>query len=80
MLNEVRWNQVLDAAEAVFFEKGFGAASIQDVANRAGLLNKSSLYHYIETKEDLLFALIERSFATLDRVRDESDQDARVRI
>jgi AcrR family transcriptional regulator len=48
-----RYERVLDAAAAVFAEKGYAAASMQDIATRAGIL-KGSLYHYISTKEDLL--------------------------
>src|SRR4051812_25001793 len=46
--------EVIDAAVEVFFEKGYSAASIQDVADRVGVL-KGSLYYYIDSKEDLLF-------------------------
>ena len=55
-LNETRWNEVLEAAAAVFEEKGYQAARIEDIATRVGIL-KGSLYYYIESKEDLLFAL-----------------------
>jgi AcrR family transcriptional regulator len=49
-----RSEEVLETAIAVFYEKGYPKASIQDVADRVGVL-KGSLYHYIESKEDLLF-------------------------
>lgn len=52
-----RWEDVVNAASAVFKEKGYGAASIEDVANAVGML-KGSLYHYIESKEDLLLAVV----------------------
>jgi AcrR family transcriptional regulator len=42
--------------------KGYGAASVQDVADEIGLL-KGSIYHYIKTKEDLLFAVSEDAHA-----------------
>lgn len=45
------------AAARVFSEKGFGGASLEDVANEVGML-KGSLYNYIKTKEDLLFAVV----------------------
>jgi TetR/AcrR family transcriptional regulator, cholesterol catabolism regulator len=50
--------EVLEAATRVFHEKGYEATSIQDVADELGLL-KGSLYYYINSKEDLLFAIIE---------------------
>jgi AcrR family transcriptional regulator len=55
-LNATRWNEVLEAAAAVFQEKGYQAARIEDIATRVGIL-KGSLYYYIESKEDLLYAL-----------------------
>ncbi len=53
-----RDQEVIDAAAKVFYERGFADASVQDVADELGIL-KGSLYHYIETKEDLLFRLLE---------------------
>ncbi len=50
------------AAIDVFWEKGFPAASVQDVADRVGVL-KGSLYHYIDSKEDLLFSIYDESHA-----------------
>jgi AcrR family transcriptional regulator len=55
-LNTARWNEILDAAGAVFDEKGYLAARIEDIAARVGIL-KGSLYYYIASKEDLLYAL-----------------------
>lgn len=51
---------VIDAAVEVFYAKGYSAASIQDVADLVGVL-KGSLYHYISSKEDLLFRIFEGS-------------------
>ena len=53
-----RDQEVLDAAIKVFHERGYSAATVQDVADELGIL-KGSLYHYIKTKEDLLFRLLE---------------------
>ncbi len=53
-----RREEVIDAAARIFHAKGYAAASIQDVADELGML-KGSLYHYIDSKQDLLFAIIE---------------------
>jgi TetR/AcrR family transcriptional regulator, cholesterol catabolism regulator len=53
-----RDQEVLNAAVKVFHERGYAAATVQDVADELGIL-KGSLYHYIDTKEDLLFRLCE---------------------
>ncbi len=52
-----RWDDVVEAAARVFSDKGFGGASLEDVANEVGML-KGSLYNYIKSKEDLLFAVV----------------------
>jgi AcrR family transcriptional regulator len=83
-LNEARFDEILEAAADVFFEKGYKAATTQEIATRAGLLNKGSLYYYIECKEDLLFALADRAHA--DSWRDQEEDttlarsDARTRL
>lgn len=53
-----RREEVTQAASEIFWQKGYTAASIQDVADKVGVL-KGSLYYYIETKEDLLWRIIE---------------------
>jgi AcrR family transcriptional regulator len=62
-LNEERFEEILGIAANVFLEKGYDAATVREIAARAGLLNQGSLYYYIETKEDLLLAIIERAYA-----------------
>jgi AcrR family transcriptional regulator len=57
-LNEQRWLEILDAAAEEFYENGYKAARLQDIGRRVGLLT-GSLYYYIDSKEDLLFALVE---------------------
>ena len=57
-LRPERWNEIVDAAGDVFDEKGYAAARIEDIAARVGLL-KGSLYYYIDSKEDLLFAIVD---------------------
>ena len=56
--NEEKWQQILQAAANTFAAKGYEATSIRDVAEAVGMLG-GSLYYYIKTKEDLLFALID---------------------
>ncbi|OLS99538.1 hypothetical protein BJF90_08595 [Pseudonocardia sp. CNS-004] len=41
----------------MFYEKGYDGASLQDIADRLGML-KGSLYYYIQSKEELLFDVI----------------------
>jgi TetR/AcrR family transcriptional regulator, cholesterol catabolism regulator len=50
--------EVTQAASEIFWQKGYRATSIQDVADKVGVL-KGSLYYYIDSKEDLLWRIIE---------------------
>jgi TetR/AcrR family transcriptional regulator, cholesterol catabolism regulator len=68
-----RDQEVLAAAVKVFHERSYSAATVQDVADELGIL-KGSLYHYIDSKEDLLFRLSEAVHADLDQIRDEVKQ------
>jgi TetR/AcrR family transcriptional regulator, cholesterol catabolism regulator len=67
-----RSEEVVKAAIKVFNEKGYASASIQDVADSVGVL-KGSLYHYIESKEELLARVFEwsdrESFALMEESR-----------
>jgi AcrR family transcriptional regulator len=61
VLNEERWQEILQAASDEFYEKGFRGARLKDIASRVDLLT-GSLYYYIESKENLLFALVDAAF------------------
>lgn len=52
-----RRSLIVDRAADVFFEKGYDGASIQDVADAVGIL-KGSLYHHIDSKQDLLLDIV----------------------
>lgn len=54
---DARWKEILEAAAAIFHEKGYSAATLQDIADRVGIL-KGSIYYYIKTKPDLLESLL----------------------
>lgn len=75
VLNEARWEQILQAAANEFYEKGYKAARLQDIASRVGLLT-GSLYYYIESKENLLFALVDTAYRRGIDAMGEDDPDA----
>jgi TetR/AcrR family transcriptional regulator len=54
---EERKPEILDAALAVFSDLGFQRATLQDVADRAGV-TKGALYHYFASKEQLFIELM----------------------
>ncbi|WP_247658581.1 TetR/AcrR family transcriptional regulator [Aquabacter sp. L1I39] len=49
--------QILNGARQVFFERGFDAASMGDIARAAGV-SKGTLYVYFEDKVDLFASLV----------------------
>lgn len=57
-----RPGEIVAAALAVFAEKGFAAARLDEIAARAGV-SKGSLYLYFATKEELFRAVVERAIA-----------------
>lgn len=61
---EQRRNEILNAAEKVFFSKGFNHATMDEVAETAEL-SKGTLYLYFKNKEDLYFAITQRSMTIL---------------
>jgi AcrR family transcriptional regulator len=50
---------LVDAAEEVFAEKGFMAASLDDIAHTAGY-TRGAIYKHFATKEDLFLAVSDR--------------------
>jgi TetR/AcrR family transcriptional regulator, cholesterol catabolism regulator len=63
--------ELIAAAISVFYEKGYAAASLQDVADIVGVL-KGSLYHYISSKEELLARICVESHAQASEIMAES--------
>lgn len=57
-----RPGEIVEAALAVFAEKGFAAARLDEIAARAGV-SKGALYLYFATKEDLFRAVVEQAIA-----------------
>ena len=51
---------MLDAAARVFYERGYMNATVENVAEELGIL-KGSLYHYIDSKEEVLFRLLDET-------------------
>jgi TetR/AcrR family transcriptional regulator len=51
--------RILDAAEAVFAQRGYGGATTREIAERAGIA-KRMLFYYFATKEAVYRAVLER--------------------
>ncbi|MSQ65868.1 MAG: TetR/AcrR family transcriptional regulator [Limnohabitans sp.] len=59
---EARPQELLDAALALFVEKGFAATRVEEIATRAGV-SKGTLFLYFNSKEDLFKAVIRSNLA-----------------
>jgi AcrR family transcriptional regulator len=67
---ERRREEILDAAQRVFVEKGLTTATVDDIAIAAEL-SKGTLYLYFESKEDIYIALMLRGLRLLYTVFNE---------
>jgi AcrR family transcriptional regulator len=56
--------EVIEAAARLFYAQGYDATSVQDIADDLGML-KGSVYYYMDSKEDLLFEIIEQGHQQL---------------
>lgn len=64
-LTRPREAALLEAATRLFRERGFHATSMQDLAEALGM-NRGSLYHYIDSKDDLLWTIVSDALARLE--------------
>jgi len=60
-------DRILDAAEALFAERGFNGTSVRDIASSVGL-NPASLYNHFANKEALYEAVLARGIRPLVEV------------
>jgi AcrR family transcriptional regulator len=56
---EERRNEILDAADKLFGQKGFDGTSTNDILEKVGIA-RGTLYYHFKSKEDIMDALIER--------------------
>ena len=56
--------QILDAALKLFSHRGYGATSVRDIAEAAGL-SKGNVYHHFPDKETIFRALLDRYFQAM---------------
>lgn len=56
---EERRNEILDAADELFGQKGFDGTSTNNILEKVGIA-RGTLYYHFKSKEDIMDALIER--------------------
>jgi AcrR family transcriptional regulator len=74
-LAERRRRQLVESARVVFAQRGFEAASISDVAKRAGV-GQGTVYRYFDSKRELLDHVLDH---TVERVLAAARTDARTK-
>ena len=55
----VRLNEILDAAEMLFAQKGYEKTTINNILEKVGI-GKGTFYHYFQSKEELADAVVSR--------------------
>jgi AcrR family transcriptional regulator len=58
-------SRIMDSAVKLFSDRGFGAASVDDICADAGI-SKGALYHHFESKQALFLALLDEWLKTID--------------
>jgi AcrR family transcriptional regulator len=80
---ERRRQQIMVAAKRVFFIKGFGRATMEDIANEAEL-SPGTLYLYFKSKDDLCASLslrvLEYFFLRMEHLASERQLDSHQKI
>jgi AcrR family transcriptional regulator len=79
-----RLAKLLDHAAHIFCEKGYEGASMRDLSRAAGM-SLAGLYHYFESKEDLLYLIQKHTFRTIierlqEKLKESKDAEERVCI
>ena len=68
---DIKRAQILDAAEKLFFERGYDRTSVQDILD-ALQMSKGGFYHYFDAKDSVLRAVSERrSQGRFDKLNEE---------
>lgn len=68
---------ILKQSAAVFAERGIDRASMAEIAKACGV-SKALLYHYYDSKDALLFDVIETHLTTLDNALADADDPGRL--
>ncbi|MGV0791203.1 TetR/AcrR family transcriptional regulator [Mycolicibacterium sp. XJ1819] len=68
-------DQILIHASRLFYERGYGATSIRDIAEAVGI-SSSTMYHHFTNKQEVLYAIVARFMsdfiaATVPTLRDD---------
>ncbi|RFB12022.1 TetR/AcrR family transcriptional regulator [Bacillus sp. HNG] len=76
---EERRNEILDAADELFSQKGFDGTSTNDILKKVGIA-RGTLYYHFKSKEDVMNALIDRYSVRLISVAQEVAADKSIPV
>jgi AcrR family transcriptional regulator len=63
---EERRQELIDAAEQLFLEKGYGQTAISDIVKKLKVA-QGTFYYYFQSKDDILDAVVEKNVAILEK-------------
>lgn len=69
-----RKNELVDAAESLFSERGFRETSVDDICDELGVAH-GLFYYYFDSKEGVIQAIIERMISELEKRFEEIVED-----
>ena len=78
MVELSRRQAIEDVASDLFRERGYAATSIRDIA-RALSVQGASLYAHVTSKEDVLWAIVDRAASRFEAGADRAEADAETR-
>lgn len=73
---EKRRNDILNAAEKLFFSKGYENVSLKDISKEVKF-SRSTIYLYFENKEELFFAIVLRGIRIMNTMIKEEVKKAK---
>jgi AcrR family transcriptional regulator len=65
----LRKQRIIDTAADLFHKKGYQSTTLQDVSEALGV-TKAALYHYVKSKDDLLWIIYTQAFENIFRDTD----------
>src|SRR5260370_12794535 len=61
-VDQATWQQILTAAKALFFAKGYKGVSMKEIADAVQVMPSALYYHFPKGKEDLFTKMIQTLF------------------
>lgn len=58
--------KIVVTARRLFFEKGYEHTSLQDIIDNLGGLTKGAIYHHFKSKEEIMFAVMDKIYEKHD--------------